>query len=215
LGAETTRERIMDAADRLFGSHGFSGTSLRALTREAGVNLAAVNYHFGTKHELLRATLSRHLGAINAARLERLEALERRHPDGAIELRELVAALIRPAFEFSHASRENAEVIQRVSALLHSEPLDLLQPVLEEIFGEVSRRFERALARTLPDLPGEEVSLRLGFGIGCMVGQLAGRNPPTLDNPALSDGERVDHLVHFLAAGLSAPALTEARGRAE
>ena len=210
MGAETTRERIMDAADRLFGSHGFSGTSLRALTREAGVNLAAVNYHFGTKHELLRATLSRHLEPINAARVKRLDALEQQHPDGAIALRDLLSALIRPAFEFSHASRQNAEVIQRLSALLHSESVELLRPVFEEIFGEVSARFANALSRAVPQVAPEEISLRLGFGIGCMVSQLAGRSPPMLDDSTLTDSERVDHLVHFLAAGLSAPALGDA-----
>ena len=204
MSAEATRERIMDAADLLFGSHGFSGTSLRALTRQAGVNLAAVNYHFGTKHQLLRATLARHFEAINTERLERLDVLEKKHPDGDIAPREILAALVRPAFEFSHASPENAEIIQRLSALLHTESMEVLRPLFDEIFGELSRRFENALVRALPELPGEQVSLRLGFAIGCMVWQLAGRNPPTLTDPSLTESERVDHLVHFLSAGLSA-----------
>ena len=206
MSANATRERIMDTADRLFGAHGFQGTSMRTLTREAGVNLAAVNYHFGSKYELLRATLSRHFGAINSSRIEQLDALESAHPQGDIEVHEIVSVLIRPAFEFSHASRANAEVIQRLSALLHSEPNQILQPLLEEIFGEVSTRFERALARAIPRLDPRLAKLRLGFAIGCMVSQIAGRHPPMLEPDALSDAERVDRLVEFLAAGLAAPA---------
>ncbi len=205
MSGQATRERIMDAADRMFGARGFRGTSLRALTREAGVNLAAVNYHFGSKHELLRSTLSRHVEAINAQRIARLDVLEAAYPEGDVAPREIVAALVRPAFEFSHASAENAEVIQRLSALLHTESMEVLRPLFEEIFGELSRRFERALIRALPDVPGEQVSLRLGFAIGCMVWQLAGRNPAILDSPGLTAPERAEHLSHFLAAGLSAP----------
>ncbi len=206
MSGQATRERIMDAADRLFGARGFRGTSLRALTREAGVNLAAVNYHFGSKHELLRSTLSRHVEAINAQRIARLDVLEAAHPEGDVAPREIVAALVRPAFEFSHASAENAEVIQRLSALLHSEPMEILRPLLEDIFGEVMQRFERALSRGLPQLDSSVVKLRLGFAIGCMVSQVAGRHPPTLDLDAVPDSERVEYLVEFLAAGLAAPA---------
>ena len=56
-----TKERILDAAEQLFGEHGPSDTSLRAITAAAGVNLAAVNYHFGSKEKLIEAVLSRRL----------------------------------------------------------------------------------------------------------------------------------------------------------
>jgi AcrR family transcriptional regulator len=201
MSAETTRARIMDAADRLFGAQGFQGTSLRELTRQAGVNLAAVNYHFGSKQELLRATLSRHFDAINAERLARLDKLEFEH-DGAVPLREVVQALVRPTFEFTHASPENAEVIQRLAARVHSEPIEILRPLLEDIFGEVSRRFESALVHSLPKHDPEALKLRLGFAIGCVISQIAGRHPPMLD-VELTDGERVERLVDFLSAGLA------------
>ena len=54
-----TKSRILDAAERLFLEHGFEATSLRQLTAAAGVNLAAVNYHFGSKEELFQAVLTR------------------------------------------------------------------------------------------------------------------------------------------------------------
>jgi len=62
-GAET-REKILDAAEALFAEHGFEGASMRMITARAGVNLAAVNYHFGSKENLLREIFRRRLGEI-------------------------------------------------------------------------------------------------------------------------------------------------------
>src|SRR5512144_758055 len=71
-----TRTRILDAAEELFMQHGFEGTSMRLLTARAAVNLAAVNYHFGSKHALIEAVFRRRLDPMNAARLAALESLE-------------------------------------------------------------------------------------------------------------------------------------------
>ena len=73
---ENTRGRILDSAERLFAEQGFSGTSLRQITAAAGANLAAVNYHFGSKEELIKEALSRRLRPINAERLKWLDRLE-------------------------------------------------------------------------------------------------------------------------------------------
>src|SRR5207302_965939 len=71
-----TRTRILDAAEELFMQHGFEGTSMRLLTGKAGVNLAAVNYHFGSKHALVEAVFRRRLDPMNTARIAELEKLE-------------------------------------------------------------------------------------------------------------------------------------------
>src|SRR6185503_3790882 len=71
-----TRTRILDAAEELFMLHGFEGTSMRLLTSRAGVNLAAVNYHFGSKDALIEALFRRKLDPMNTARLAELERLE-------------------------------------------------------------------------------------------------------------------------------------------
>ena len=76
-----TKARILDAAEALFMEHGFEATSLRLITAAAGVNLAAVNYHFGSKEELFQAVLTRRLDPMNQARvalLDRYEARRRR-----------------------------------------------------------------------------------------------------------------------------------------
>src|SRR2546428_8080139 len=70
-----TRTRILDAAEELFMQHGFEGASMRMLTAKAGVNLAAVNYHFGSKHALIQAVFRRRLDPMNLARNAGLDKL--------------------------------------------------------------------------------------------------------------------------------------------
>ena len=68
-GAAATKERILDTAEALFMEHGFEATGLRSMTAAAGVNLAAVNYHFGTKEELFESVLTRRLDPMNQERV--------------------------------------------------------------------------------------------------------------------------------------------------
>ena len=71
-----TRSRILDAAEVLFMEHGFDGTSMRMITGSAGVNLAAVNYHFGTKELLIQEVFRRRLTDLNNARVAVLDRME-------------------------------------------------------------------------------------------------------------------------------------------
>ena len=76
LSKDNTRERILHSAEELFSNQGFANTSLRAITAEAGANLASVNYYFHSKEALFREVVARRLGPINQERLRRLEAAE-------------------------------------------------------------------------------------------------------------------------------------------
>src|SRR3954471_14093749 len=89
-----TRTRILDAAEELFMQHGFEGTSMRLLTAKAGVNLAAVNYHFGSKDALVEAVFRRRLHPINVARVAELDKLEA--TDGAPSPGAIIRAFITP-----------------------------------------------------------------------------------------------------------------------
>src|SRR5882724_9695348 len=74
--SSATQGKILDAAEALFMEHGFEATSLRAITTAASVNLAAVNYHFGSKEELFQAVLTRRLDPMNQARVALLDRFE-------------------------------------------------------------------------------------------------------------------------------------------
>ena len=73
-----TKERILNAAEALFAEHGFTHTSTRRITRTANVNLAAVNYHFGSKDQLIKAVFNRRIKPVNGERLRRLSAWKSR-----------------------------------------------------------------------------------------------------------------------------------------
>src|SRR5215213_4334584 len=92
-----TRTRILDAAEELFMLHGFEGTSMRVLTAAAGVNLAAVNYHFGSKDALIEALFRRRLDPMNGARVAELERLETAARGRALAQEQIIRAFIGPS----------------------------------------------------------------------------------------------------------------------
>ena len=98
-GPSATQARILDAAEALFMEHGFEATSLRLITAAAGVNLAAVNYHFGSKEELFQAVLTRRLDPMNQARVALLDRFERETAPAPLPCERILAALFIPALQ--------------------------------------------------------------------------------------------------------------------
>src|SRR3981189_1727307 len=91
-----TRPRILDVAEELFMQHGFEGASMRMLTAKAGVNLAAGNYHFGSKHALIEAVCRRRLDPMNVARIAALDRLEAEASGRALAAESIIRAFIGP-----------------------------------------------------------------------------------------------------------------------
>src|SRR6186713_1424983 len=96
-----TKGRILDAAEALFMEHGFEATSLRLITAAAAVNLAAVNYHFGSKEELFQAVLTRRLDPMNQERIDLLTRMEREAGDKAVSCEKLISAMLVPALRLA------------------------------------------------------------------------------------------------------------------
>src|SRR5213593_2222540 len=96
-----TKTRILDAAEHLFMEHGFEATSLRSLTTAAGVNLAAVNYHFGSKEELFQAVLTRRLDPMNQERIDLLAAVEHEAGSRAATVEKILFAMLIPALRLA------------------------------------------------------------------------------------------------------------------
>jgi AcrR family transcriptional regulator len=199
-----TKERILDAAERLFAAHGFAGTSLRAITREAGVNLAAVHYHYGTKKDLLRAVLSRIVVPVNRERLEMLERAEAREDLPTVE--GILEAYLAPGLRAVQDLGERGIVITRFLGRSYTEPTELVQALVREQFEDVGRRFTEALGRALPNLPEAELYWRFKLVVGVMthIQADAGRSDAYAEDLSDVDGT-VRRLVAFLAAGLRAP----------
>jgi AcrR family transcriptional regulator len=205
-----TRDRILDAAERLFAERGFAATSLRALTQEAGVHLAAANYHFGSKRELLRTVIERRVGGVNEERLKGLALLRSRADGKPLDLEAVLDVLLRPLL-----ADPTATGIRSISAMLFREPIETIGPVMLEVFSDATDRFTEALGESLPHLSEYELTERLQFLIGTMVHVASGHLDFFLqarELPARPPEQLVEALVVFLAAALCAPASPAAPG---
>ena len=193
-----TKTRILNAAEKLFGQNGFDGTSLRDITTEAGVNLAAVNYHFQSKESLIDALIDRRLGPINQKRMEMLEAAG---PSPTLE--QVVRAFLAPILH-----SDSATAVPLIGRVL-SNPTQFLDRVYKRRLAATVSRFSDELSRILPELSPEDRFWRLHFMAGTMTNTLAlssvlpqmmGSDEP-LDRDAL-----IERMVAFLSAGFRAPA---------
>jgi AcrR family transcriptional regulator len=205
--ASPTRDRILDSAEALFAERGFNRASVRAITEGAGANLAAVNYNFGSKMDLIRAVLERRVGPLNA---ERLRRLDERTATGACSLEEVVDAFIGPALSSLQGASDRA-TLARLLGMAFAQPSEELRDILLEQFGPVIDRFVAALVRVLPDLTRQQVYWRFHFMIGALgysvaFGGLAASYSGGLCDPADSETVR-RQLGCFLVAGFrgSAP----------
>jgi len=209
-----TRAAILDAAERLFSENGVEGTSVRDIIRVAGVNLGAINYHFGSKERLALEVFARRLEPVNRERVARLDALEAEAAGASrsLTLDQIIDAMIRPAVESEDQSVENCAHFMQLISRCFQEPNPELKKFVEEQFAHVAERFDSAILRAVPGLPPEELFWRMNFIFGALHhGQLMwvrfdlmprpqGIEPMKLDREGL-----IQRLVSFAVAGLSAP----------
>lgn len=206
-----TKQRLLDAAERLFARNGFHCTSLRALTAEAGTNLAAVNYHFGSKEALIEAVFERRLTPLNAARRERLEAVRQKYCRQGLQppVDETLRAFIEPTLEFRDIGPGARDFIALVGRALGEADgalrglfFHLMEPVLVLLF--------ETLSEALPDLPRTTVYWRLYFAMGAMSQVLCvgDRHLPQPDGVAMAidSQEILQLLLPFIASGMETAA---------
>ena len=189
----------MDAAERLFGEEGYAATSLRQIIASAGVNLAAIHYHFGSKEDLLDQLISRRADPVNRIRLERLQAAEAEAHGQPLEVEKILEAFLEPAADMS----VEYPGMRRVMARLWAE--GAMPEIVRRHFEPTGREFVAALRRALPDLPEDEFFARMHFMFGSMAHSLSSEpifGPVTNE----SRGTRMRWLTSFLAAGFRAPA---------
>ena len=190
-----TKQKILDAAERLIAEQGYAATSLRQIIGEAGVNLAAVHYHFGSKEELLDELVMRKANPVNEKRLEMLERAAADAAPGRPRLEAILEAFLAPMAEAASRNPQFVKVMGRIMAE------GLLPRIIEKNFRPVTGRFFEAIRQALPEVPEEEFQWRVQFMIGAMAHTMCGCN-------SAGEGfeERIGHLVRFLAAGFGAPA---------
>jgi AcrR family transcriptional regulator len=198
----STRERILGVAETLFARHGFAGASLRQVTAAAKVNLAAVNYHFGSKESLIEEVFRRRLDELNRQRLAALAAVQASEP----ALEDVLDAFIRPALEQSMDAAGGAAFV-RVLARAYAEHDERLRKFLSDNYGHVLREFAGAFARLLPHLEKEELYWRLDIVAGALTYAMADFGMIKRKGDVTERSHRelaAAHLIRFAAAGLRA-----------
>jgi AcrR family transcriptional regulator len=208
-----TKDKILDAAERLFADHGFAATSLRQITAEADVNLAAVNYHFKSKEALLSAVIERRLGPINKRRMELLDEMEARSSNGQLDLKEAVLAFMRPAFEAKSAKSEDVRHFPRLMARVMAEPGEWSAPVLLPVLHQITNRFMPIFQQAMGVEDRTMVLWGAQFSIGCMTRCLIApefiHTITGQELPPESTEQILDRLVCFVVGGMKALAERE------
>ena len=206
-----TKERILSAAESLFMERGYAATSLRMITAKAKVNLAAVNYHFGSKDALIREVFERRVGPLNSARIAHLDRLESGACGRPLTTEQILEAIVAPALQVSKDPLGGGAVFLRLLGQAFSEPARSMSEILPARYHQVVVRFKEALMRALPDLPDQELTWRMHFMFGALSYTMAGHDALNLIATCKLEGvdqpeSIIRRLVPFLSAGLQAPA---------
>ncbi|MFC3816336.1 TetR/AcrR family transcriptional regulator [Lysobacter sp. GCM10012299] len=196
----STKDRILGAAEELFAQFGFTGTSLRQVTSRADVNIAAVNYHFGSKENLVNEVFRRRMDDMSAQRLGALKTAMEQHPG---ELEPILAAFVQPALAMAQ-DRHGGGAFVRVVARAYAEKNDRLRKFLSDHYGHVLRDFGKAIGACVPELSKEELYWRLDFLAGALTYAMADfgliKRPAGVTEAAHRE-RAARELIHFAAAG--------------
>lgn len=205
----STKERLLDAAERLFASEGYHCTSLRKITAAAGVNLAAVNYHFGSKEALVEAVFERRLTPLNAERMQRLEKV--RAAAGAAgrppAVRDALLAVIEPTLSFRDTDPGARPFLLLVGRAM-TEPDAAVRSIFFRMIGPLFALLFGMLCEAQPNLSRHEVFWRLNFALGAMarctfMPDIFPEVPEGVQLQMSTD-QQIDMLIRFVVAGMEA-----------
>jgi AcrR family transcriptional regulator len=205
-----TRTRILDAAEELFMQHGFEATSMRLLTSKAEANLAAVNYHFGSKDALIEAVFRRRLDPMNTGRIAELDRLEKDAGGRALSPEEIIRAFVGASLRMIEDAKNGGRNFIRLLGRTYTDPQKHIRSLIGQLYAPTMSRFKAAFERSLPQMPGDELVWRMHFMFGTLAYTLAATDTVQLIAGCKPE-DRYDarlleaRLTAFLAAGLLAP----------
>jgi len=214
----STRDRILLKAEELFAQKGFESVSLRDLTQAAEVNLAAVNYHFGSKEALIEEIVSRIILPMNDERLRLLDAAEVAAKPKPAPASEVVDAFLRPVIQMVRQSPLSEQLFFKLMGRCLVDRTAMIPPTAMENFQNMAMRFAKALRRANPALSHAEACWRLNFTAGSLISTLAHadmamRFAGETENPPDTE-TLIRRLVVHCTGGLTAPAATKPKRKA-
>ena len=205
-----TRTRILDVAEELFMQHGFEATSMRQLTAKAEANLAAVNYHFGSKDALIEAVFRRRLDEMNTARIGELDRLEKEAAGRPLSPRQIIGAFIGASLRMIEDAKSGGRNFIRLLGRTYTDPQKHIRSLIGQLYAPAMERFKSAFERALPQMPRDELIWRMHFMFGTLAYTLAATDTVQLIAGCKPE-DRYDagllqaRLTAFLLAGLLAP----------
>ena len=209
LSPADTKTRILDAAETLFVAGGFESMSMRQITSAAGGNLAAVNYHFGSKDALIQAVLSRRLDPLNEQRLAMLDTFEAALAD-RLTCEHVLVAMFLPAVRIYRSDVPFADRYLHFLGRAYTDPSPVVRDFINTHYIQILGRFFSAFQQTLPELERHDLGFRLNFAMGALASILAAGNTQRVireftqgsgDNEALI----LSRLASLMVAALKAP----------
>jgi len=209
-GAGDTKGRILEATELLFIEFGYEAMSLRQITARAKVNLAAVNYHFGSKEALMQSVLGRRLDPLNTRRLALLTACEERWTKEQLTCDHVLGALFVPALQMARNPDTGGPAFLRLMGRVYSDTSPFVQNYLLGHYAPVFGRFFEAFSCALPHVPRAELGWRLHFSLKALAGVLAGDDlnnllPMFTQGKPMTDASLLARLTALVVATLNAP----------
>ena len=209
-GAGDTKGRILEATELLFIEFGYEAMSLRQITARAKVNLAAVNYHFGSKEALMQAVVGRRLDPLNTRRLALLTACEERWTKAQLTCDHVLGALFVPALQMARNPDTGGPAFLRLMGRVYSDTSPFVQSYLLGHYAPVFGRFFEAFSCALPHVPRAELGWRLHFSLKALAGVLAGDDlnnllPMFTQGKPMNDASLLARLTALVVATLNAP----------
>ncbi len=211
-----TKIKLLDHAERLFAEKGIRATSIRDLASAAKVNVAAVNYHFGSKDGLMTQVIERRLVPLNQVREERLTLVlsiaesEGRQP----KIEDLLRALIEPTFEFAARLPESQPFLELVGRAMSGTDAQFRE-IFHRQFEPLFQILDTATQSALPHIPPQELRCRLYFAMGSLHSamRMIGRKESVLLPTSKTHNIPVvtEMVLNFIASGLQAPCTREGK----
>ena len=168
-----TRSRILDAAEELLVQHGLEATTLRMITAAAQANLAAVNYHFGSKDALIEAVFRRRLDPMNAGRIAELDKLEKDAGGRALSPEQIIRAFVGASLRMIEDAKSGGRNFIRLLGRTYTDPQKHIRSLIGQLYAPAMERFKNAFERALPQMPRDELIWRMHFMFGTLAYTLA------------------------------------------
>lgn len=202
-----TKQLILDAAETLFAKDGYPGTTMRDITGKAGVNLAAINYHFGSKQALLESVIKRRLLPLNQIRRQRLEEIKRdadekkEKPDVEAVLR----AFLEPTLRFTEEGAGSRAFIAIIGRAM-SDPDDSVRKIFHKHIKAIFDLFFEMMSAALPSLSKDALFWRVHFALGSMqfTMRICGAGLKELVHHNTDTETLIEYLVEFILNGVAA-----------